>query len=100
MRVHTQALHFNADQNLLSFIEGELAKLERFFDRIIDADVVLKIETSGALRHKIAEIRVTLPGSVLFVRECSQTFEASIDSAASALKRQLVRYKDRRRGKR
>jgi len=96
MKVHTQALHFSADKNLIHFIEKKLGKLSQLFDRIIDADVILKLENSGQIRDKIAEVKITLPGGVLYVKESNKTFEASIDGATSALKRQLIKYKERK----
>jgi putative sigma-54 modulation protein len=93
MKVHTQSLHFSADKNLIIFIEKKLGKLTQLFDRIIDADVVLKLENSGQIKDKVAEVKITLPGSVLYVKESTKSFEASIDSATSTLKRQLIKYK-------
>lgn len=95
MKVHTQSLHFSADKNLILFIEKKLGKLNQLFDRIIDADVILKLENSGQVKDKIAEVKITLPGSVLYVKETNKSFEASIDSATSTLKRQLIKYKKR-----
>ena len=97
MKVHTQSVHFSADAKLVDFIEKKLGKLDQFFDRIIDANVTLKLENSGQVKDKIAEISLSIPGSVLYVKEKNKTFEASIDSAASTLKRQLIRYKERLR---
>lgn len=99
MKVHTQSVHFTADYKLTEFIEKRVAKLNQFFDRIIDVNVVLKLENAGQVKDKIAEIRLTIPGSVLFVRESSKTFEASVDGATSSLKRQLIKYKERVRSK-
>lgn len=95
MRVQTQALHFSADYKLLEFIESKLQKLEQFFDRIISADVILKLENSGQIKDKITEIRLKIPGGVLFVKGTQKSFEAAVDSAVEALKRQLIRHKER-----
>ena len=95
MKVHTQSLHFSADQKLIDFIEKKLGKLTQLFDRIIDADVVLKLENSGQIKDKVAEVKITLPGSVLYAKESNKSFEASIDSATATLKRQLIKYKER-----
>lgn len=99
MKVQTQAVHFSADRKLLAFIEKKLSKLDQFFDRIVMAKVILKLENTGQIKDKIAEIRLEIPGSVLFVKETSKSFEACIDSAIDILKRQLIRYKDRLRDK-
>ena len=99
MKVHTQAIHFSADYKLQEFIEKKLSKLSQLFDRIIEANVILKLENSGQVKDKVAEVKVTLPGGVLFVKETNQSFEASIDSAAASLRRQLIKYKERMRSK-
>lgn len=98
MKVHTESIHFSADMKLLDFIEKKVGKLEQIFDRIIDATVVLKLENSGQVRDKIAEIKLNIPGGVIYIKESSRTFEAAIDQAIDALKRQLIRYKERLKG--
>ena len=97
MRVHTESVQFKADQKLISYIEKRLHKMDHFFDRIIEARVTLKLENSGQVRDKIAEVRLKVPGDQLIAKEASKTFEASVDNATSALKRQLIRYKERMR---
>lgn len=97
MKVQTQAIHFKADQKLIYFIERKLRKLEVFFDRIIDVDVILRLENTGQIRDKIAEIKLKIPRGILIAKENSKTFEASIDAAVDALRRQLIKYKQRRR---
>jgi putative sigma-54 modulation protein len=93
--VHTETIHFSADMKLIAFIEKKLQKLEQIFDRILDASVVLKLENTGQIRDKIAEVKINIPGSVIFIKETSKSFEAAIDMAVEALKRQLIRYKQR-----
>ena len=95
MQVHTEAVQFKADRKLINFIERKLNKIEQLYDRIIDARVVLKLENSGQVKDKIAEVRLYLPGDTLIAKESNKTFEASIDSATSSLKRQLIKYKNR-----
>lgn len=97
MRVHTEAVQFKADQKLVNFIEKKLAKMEHYFDRIIDAKVVLKLENSGQIKDKVAEVRLNLPGETLVVKESHKTFEGSIENATSSMKRQLIRYKEKLR---
>ncbi|MCB0581143.1 MAG: ribosome-associated translation inhibitor RaiA [Phaeodactylibacter sp.] len=97
MRVHTESVQFKADQKLIDYIEKRLNKMDQFFDRIIEARVTLKLENSGQIKDKIAEVRLNVPGEQLIAKEASKTFEASVDAAAAALKRQLIRYKERLR---
>ena len=95
MRVQTEAIHFSADVKLLMTIEQKIQKLEHFFNNILDARVILKLENSGQVRDKIAEIKISLPNGIIFIKETSKTFEAAIDKALVSLKRQLVKYKER-----
>ena len=99
MTVRTESVQFKADEKLLAYIEKKLSKLDSFFDRIIDANVKLKLENSGQVRDKVAEVKIQVPGSTLFVSETNKTFEASIDLATDNLKRQLKKYKEKLRQK-
>lgn len=97
MKVYTESNHFTADQKLIDFIETKLSKLDTFFDRIIEARVNLKLENSGQIKDKIAEVRISVPGDVLVAKHTDRTFEAAIDKITDVLKRQLIKYKERMR---
>ena len=97
MKLHINAVHFSADAKLVAFIEKKLSKIDNLFDNVIRTDVSLKLENSGKIRDKVAEIRVKLPGSVLVVKEQAKTFEFSVDRATASLKRQIIKYKERMR---
>ena len=95
MKINTTSIHFNADQKLIDYIQKKTAKLDQFFDRIIDAQVYLKLENSGQVRDKIVELKLMVPGDTLMATEVSKTFEASMDAVVDNMKRQLNRYKER-----
>ncbi|HJW31010.1 MAG TPA: ribosome-associated translation inhibitor RaiA [Saprospiraceae bacterium] len=95
MKINMSAVHFDADQKLTTYIEKKMAKLDQFFDRIIDAQVFLKLENSGQVRDKIVELKLQVPGDILIATEVSKTFEASTDAVIDNMKRQLNRYKER-----
>jgi len=95
MKVHTQAVHFSADAKLIDFIEKKMSKLDHYFDRVLDVSVILKLENSGQIKDKVAEIKLKLPGGMLFVKEEAKSFEESIDRASATLKRQIIKYKER-----
>ncbi len=97
MKIHTEAVQFKADQKLHDFIAKKMEKLTTFFDRIINADVKLRLENSGQVKDKVAEIQIQVPGQVLFAKETNKTFEQSIDSAVDNLRRQLAKYKEKQR---
>ncbi len=95
MKVHTQAVHFSADAKLIEFIEKKLSKLDNYFDKVLDVSVVLKLENSGQVRDKIAEMKLNVPGSLLYAKEDAKTFEESVDRATASLKRQIIKYKEK-----
>lgn len=95
MKIEWRAVHFSADQKLVDYIEKKALKLNQFFDRIIDAQVVLKLENSGQVRDKIVEMRLSVPGNILVASEVSRTFESATDAVLDNMKRQLTRYKER-----
>jgi putative sigma-54 modulation protein len=97
MKIHTESVQFKADQKLHEFIEKKMEKLTSHFDRIINAEVKLRLENSGQVKDKIAEISLHVPGQVLFAKDTTKTFEQSIDSAVDNLRRQLTKYKEKLR---
>jgi len=99
MRVHIESVQFKADSKLIDYTEKKLKKLDIYFDRIIDSKVTFRLENSGQIRDKIAEVRLKVPGATLFAKETNKTFEASIDESADNLKRQLSKYKEKLRQK-
>jgi len=95
MKIYTESVQFKADQKLLDFIDKKLNKMDHYFDRIIDARVTLKLENTGQVRDKIAEVRLKVPGDILVVKENQKTFEAAIDAVVDVLKRQLIKFKEK-----
>jgi putative sigma-54 modulation protein len=96
MKIQTEALHFSADAQLLSSVERKVSKLENFFNRIIEARVILKLDNLGLKYLRIAEIKLQLPNGIIFTKEGDKTFDAALDKALVAMKLQLLRYKTKR----
>ena len=92
-----QSLHFDADQQLKSFIQEKANKLLTFFDNIIEGEVILKFDNSNT-DNKISEIKLIIPGKILFAKEQASTFEEATDNAVEAMKKQLTKHKEKVRG--
>ena len=92
MQVHS--IKFDADVKLLEFVQKKMDKLDTFYDRIIDSDVYLRLNNQGT-ENKTVEIKLNIPGSQLFTKEISKTFEEATDMAVEALKRQLTKHKEK-----
>jgi len=94
MKIQIQSLHFDADQSLKEFINRKLTKLETFYDRIIDSDVILSLEQLNTqVKDKVVVIKTNIPGNTLVAKEKSKKFEQAIDMAVDSLKRQIEKIK-------
>ncbi|MFA6403982.1 MAG: ribosome-associated translation inhibitor RaiA [Salinivirgaceae bacterium] len=89
MKIKIQSVHFDADVKLLDFIESKMNKLEQFYDSIIGAEVILKIDKAENSENKVADIKLLVPGIDLFSKRQAKSFEEAIDQASEALERQL-----------
>ncbi len=95
MQVKVQSIHFDADIQLIAFIEEKLSKLGQFHDRIIRGDVFLRLDKSDNMENKIAEIKLSIPGKELFASKQCKSFEEATDSAVEALRRQISKHKEK-----
>ena len=89
MNLTTTARHFEADPDLLEHIEERLLRLKRYFDQILNIDVIMSVEK---FRH-IAEINVHVNGHDFNAKEESADMFTSIDNSAKSLERQIKRFK-------
>ncbi|UYZ62806.1 ribosome hibernation-promoting factor, HPF/YfiA family [Hymenobacter weizhouensis] len=95
MKVQTQSVHFDADQKLLDFIQKRLDKLETFYDRVIEGEVILRLNNKDGINNKTVEVKLHVPGATLFSQEDAASFEAATDAAADNLKRQITKHKEK-----
>jgi len=96
MKAIFQATNFDADQKLINFIQKKLDKLEKFYDRIIEAQVFLKVNNKGE-KNKTIEIRLGVPGNDIIVSRDAETFEKAMDLSYDVLKRQIKKQKEKLR---
>lgn len=93
MAVTIQSIHFTASDDLLAFVNSKVGKLNHFHDEIVDSEVYLKLENTGTVQTKVAEVKLSVPGKDLFARKESKTFEEATDMAVDALKKQIEKSK-------
>lgn len=96
MKIQMHSLKFDADTKLLDFIQKKLDKLDTFYDRIIDAEVYLRLNNEG-IDNKTVEVKLNIPGSQLFCKEASKSFEEATDMAFKSLRRQLNKFKEKQK---
>jgi len=97
MKVNTQSVNFTADIKLIDFIDKKLNKLTHFYDKVISADVYLKVENTSEKQNKVVEVRLEVPGDSLIFKRIARTFEEGTDMAVDSLQRQLKKRKEKLR---
>jgi putative sigma-54 modulation protein len=99
MKVNVQSVNFNADKGLIEFIEKKLNNLEKFYDKIVDSEVYLKVQQTSEKENKTVEIKLSVPGNDIMVKKQSKTFEEGTMLAVESLKRSLEKVKEKVRVK-
>jgi len=95
MKVKISSLHFRTDQKLDDFIENKVSKLYNLHDQITSSEVLLKIDKDSSKENKVAEIKLDVPGADIYARKQSKSFEEATDLAVDALRKQLIKHKER-----
>jgi putative sigma-54 modulation protein len=93
MGIKVQSIHFDADKELVQFVEGRVEKLNHLFDGIVGSEVSLKLEKSNSGENKVAEIKIMVPGKDLFAKKQCKSFEEATDEAVEALRKQITKHK-------
>jgi putative sigma-54 modulation protein len=83
--------HIEVTPALRDYVSGKLARIERHFDQVIDANVQLTVEK---LRQR-AEITLRMRGNNIHVESVEDDMYAAIDTLVDKLDRQVLRHKDR-----
>ena len=98
MNISFNSVHFKTDQKLELFISEKLEKLAKIHDGIIGFDVTLKLDNTEKPENKTLEIRAKIRGNDAIAQKTAKTFEEAADEVISALKKQLLKVKDKVRG--
>jgi len=100
MNIQVKTVHFTADQKLIDFVNKKVTKLDTYFEGIIGIEVIMKVDKPETANNKIAEIKLSIPGTdYLFAEKQSDSFEESIDLAIDAIRRQLTKFKEKLKDK-
>lgn len=97
MKVNVQTPNFAAKDELLVFVGKKLSKLEQFYDKIVFADVFLKVQKTSEKENKIVEVLLSIPGDDLMVKKEAKTFEEATDDVVKTLERQLKKRKQKQK---
>jgi len=95
MKVSVHAVNFTVDKRLVDFIQERLDKLEKYYDKVVSADVFLKVEKTSEKENKIVEVKINVPGDEFLVKKQCKTFEEALELSAESLQRMLVKRKEK-----
>ena len=99
MKVYVQSVNFNADKGLIEFVEKKVNSLERYYDKIVDSEVFLKVQQTSGKENKLVDVKINIPGKEIVVKKQSKTFEEGVMLATDSLKRKLTQKKEKVRAK-
>lgn len=97
MKIQVNAVHFTADNSLIDFVTKKLNKIETFYDRIISAEVYLKLDKGekSNIAKKLVEVKLYVPGNTIFVKDEGSSFEEAVDKAMEVAKRNVKKHKQK-----
>jgi putative sigma-54 modulation protein len=98
MNIQIHSVRFDADKKLIDFVHQKLEKLTQFDEEIVNAEVYLRLDKDQERENKITEIKLELPGGPLFAKKQTKSFEEATDEAIDALKKQITKHKQKKRG--
>jgi len=91
MNLNISGHHVDMTNALHQYVSSKMERIERHFDHVLDAEIVLEVEK---LRHK-AEATMQLRGATLHAESTKDDMYAAIDAMIDKLDRQTLRHKER-----
>jgi putative sigma-54 modulation protein len=95
MRIEITSRSFEITDSVREYIEERLNKLTRYFDRLIECHVILKVER---FMHTF-EITLHGNGFDLFAEAHDEDLYVAFDAAAGKMERQVRKHKDKVRSR-
>ena len=95
MKINLQSLKFSAKNHLKEFVVEKVSKLERYYDKILAAEVTLTLEDEKHIENKACDIRLVIPGNDILVKRNAASFEEAILKTVETVQNQLQRRKDK-----
>ncbi len=96
MDVRIQAIHFEASERLVEFINKKAERLVRRFSAVNTVDVTLKVVKPETAMNKEVLVRLGSSAGELVATKTADSFEEALDLSLEALERQLEKQKDKK----
>lgn len=91
MNLNISGHHIDMTEALHDYVACKMGRIERHFDHVIDAEIVLEVEKQ---RHK-AEATMQLRGGTVHAEATMDDMYAAIDMMVDKLDRQTRRHKEK-----
>lgn len=91
MNLNISGHHVEITDAMRSYINDKLHRVERHFESLIDAEVILHVEK---IRHR-AEAKLNVSGTTLFAESTEDDMYKAIDTLIDKLDKQVLRYKEK-----
>ncbi len=95
MQLNISGHHVEVTDPLRDYVESKFERLQRHFDQITNTQVTLIVEKMV----QKAEATIHISGADIFASSESEDMYAAIDALADKLDRQLIKHKERSRGR-
>ena len=92
MQVSITGHHLAMTDPLKNYVKEKLHRVERHFDNISQAHVVLSVEKM----RQIAEAKLHVQGGEVFANSESEDMYAAIDGLIDKLDRQVIKHKEKK----
>lgn len=95
MKTQIQYVHCPSDKVMTDHIEDKLDKLNKIYNRIESCNIVLRHNKDSKNKNKVVEINMNIPGSRLFAKTQSESFEMAFEKVIDEIEKQLHRKKEK-----
>lgn len=95
MQINITRKNAGISDSLRTYVESKLEGLEKRYDKVIDAQVMM----DDVQRENFVEISLHISGVTLFAKDESTNLRAAFDSCIDKLDKQLIKKKERMRRK-
>jgi putative sigma-54 modulation protein len=94
MKITIIGRHFEVSEDLSKYAEKKLAKLEKFFHKLIDIEVIMYLEK----HNHVIEAVINGDGMKFFGTEKASDMYSSVDLLIKSMEKQVVKHKEKHTG--
>ena len=99
MNIEIRTVDFKMDSKLREFVDVKLSKLNKYFDGITTITAFFKLGSSGQVKDKEVELKISVPREIIISHGSAKSFESATDHAVDVAKRNIKRYKEKLQGR-